>query len=997
MLGPDLIDVPVEVFGGYCCALPDAALPSGAASTAQDVAFPMGVVRTRGGLRSVYATNIAAGASINGLKSYITPTLAKRLLAWDSLGNLYKESPEGTINLINSRPYRNLFYESQTLFGREYQAFFDINGGFDIPRQYDDTNWDRVSQVGPGSAPIVSNEVLSYVIAAVGVPGLAMADPVTGVSAASQAGNIVTLTLAGAISAGIGSTLIVTGVGTGYDGTWKVLSSNSGTHVYTYAANQTGLLPLGAGGTVTSTLVRVTTTTTNTFVLGQSVLIAGAGVGGYNGTWKVVAHSGAIAVLDTNQNGLANSGGGTIAAAGNIAAGLHQCSLAFITRQGYITMAAVPPTTFTAIGNLRAIVGDIATGPNNGTIVARLLLFTPVITPPATTGSFYSLPLGSTQIFSSAMLIADNTTTSTVVDFTDAILISGFQANYLFTQLELGECAFNIGYNSRLAWLGERNRQANFNNLSFDGGFALDSVGVNYPRAWTEDPTSYAGGNSALVAGLPADYGDAFVITGDGVTVTRGKISQSAYQDYLGVTIIDKTLSYGVRVRVAKTAGLLQGKVHVNLNCSSLGFTTVGVVVDASAALTTFQEFTATLIAANAGVASDLTLQVYADTTPTNGQSFIIDSIEVYPLNAPYNYSTARFSHAFNPESYDGTTGQVQVRPSDGTQLRAAFPLRDNLYLAKDHYLCYTTDDGVNEPSSWSVNEVSGTIGICGPNAVDWTEEWAVFAERAGLHICWGSDPVKLTPEIQSDASATGKICWQSIAWQYGHTIWVRIDKVNKKILVGAPVNGATTPNMVFALDYQWLDTAEEIANAPQVTYSSYSGKIMGHGRGRRWSLWNITANSMTFAERADGTAQPFFGNGTANAKIYQQFDAPVQAEDDGAAVNGRYEGYGSPTIVEEQQFQLGNHRKLLGYLKWLARGVGNMNIVVSTSRRSKTLRTYALSLNPVQDAGRPIDMHGERFSIEVSTNAVGSWFQLERLTGCLKKDSTMVVTGTAQ
>jgi len=126
--------------------------------------------------------------------------------------------------------------------------------------------------------------------------------------------------------------------------------------------------------------------------------------------------------------------------------------------------------------------------------------------------------------------------------------------------------------------------------------------------------------------------------------------------------------------------------------------------------------------------------------------------------SSPFNYSVARFSHAFNPESFDSVTGQAQIRTNDGQQLRTGFTLRNNLYLAKDHYLCYVADDGINEPASWPVNEVSSTIGICGPNAVDTTEEWAVFAERSGLYICWGSDPVKITPEIQTDASGTGKI-----------------------------------------------------------------------------------------------------------------------------------------------------------------------------------------------------------------------------------------------
>jgi hypothetical protein len=63
-------------------------------------------------------------------------------------------------------------------------------------------------------------------------------------------------------------------------------------------------------------------------------------------------------------------------------------------------------------------------------------------------------------------------------------------------------------------------------------------------------------------------------------------------------------------------------------------------------------------------------------------------------------------------------------------------------------------------------------------------------------------------------------------------------------------------------LDYKWLNGAQDMADDPMVTYSAFSGKILAHGKGRRWALWSITAPSMCLAERSDGTVQPFFGNG---------------------------------------------------------------------------------------------------------------------------------------
>ena len=1008
MLYDDLIPVPIEVFGGYCPAMPPSDLPPGGAAMAQDCVFPQGALRQRGGLKPLVwaGTQISAGAKVNGLKTYITPTLAQRLLIWDSLGELFKENPQGTLSLINSRPYQNLFAQSQTLFGREYQAFFNALGGFDIPRQYDDTNWDRVSQSGPGASPAVTDETLSFAIVA-SPTGITQGGNTVAIVAISETADLVTVQTGG-YGAGVfntGDPVMIAGAPAGYNGTFTIVSAPDGVHVQ-FINPVTGLAP-GAGGTARWPLIQVNTVTTPQLVAGQQATITGAGVAGYNTTFHIFSvNAGAKLVFfvpTAAQAVLANSGNGQIAASGNIVAGEHQVSVAFITRQGLITEAA-PPSSWVAAGSLRAVIAMIPTGPSN--VVGRLLMFTPVITPPATTGNFYSLPNGNPQIFSSTMVIPDNVTTTVSVDFLDSVLIAGFSANYLFSQVELGESAFTIGYNSRTVWMGERAKQGNFVNLGFDGGFGTDPMGNKFPLGWTEDPAFFAG---AAVG--PSEWdtdaggmqhpglsgGAGYAVIGDGATATLGKISQSAYKDYLGVPIIQPNIAYSVRVRLASTLGATSGMARINLQSTTGAFTTAGLAVPTTQLLGHYQEFIAALTDVPlVNPPADLKLQVYVDGTPDNGLIVEFDSIEVFPTLTPYNYSTARISHAFNPESFDGTTGQVQIRPGDGQQLRAGFPLRNNLYLAKDHYLGYVADDGVNEPANWAFNEVSATIGICGPNAVDWNEEWAVFAERSGLYICWGSDPVKITQEIQYDAANAGRPTWQSINWSAAHTIWVRIDKVNKMILIGAPINGSTTPNIVFGLDYQWLMSAEEIASTPLVTFSSFTGKVLSHGRGRRWFTWSISANSMTFAERADGTAQPFFGNGAGNALVYQQVDAQTQPTDNGAAVNMLYQTYGCPASVEEQQYQLSAHRKLFGYLKFRAIGAGTLQIAIANGRRTLFLRSYTLTLSPPEDSSRPVNLHGDRFFITLQTNVAGSWAQIEKLIPCLKKDPSIVVSGVS-
>jgi hypothetical protein len=1107
MLTEDLVDVPVEVFGGYCPAIVPANLPPGAANVCQDMQFPETGARTRGGLALYrWSAGVIPNASINGLKTYLTPSGGQQLMIWDSLGDMFYESPQGTLNLINSRPYQNLFYESQTLFSREYQAFSNALGGFDIPRQWDAKNWDRVSHSGPGASPTASDisfpivsisraattgiiTVLlempygtaiqsTYVVSGLfltlnGVTGDASLEgsfPIASVasedggtqtqvtlwggygsyqiSAMSRAGGVVTAQLSQTPNITATESIIIAGSeDPSYDGlftaasisgntvTWAQAGTNSTTaggllYVQNFSASVYSVTSLGIGQpTGGYPAYNLFGNQVAQFPPGYDITVSGNTQPDADGTFLIqsnpppvyyppgsaglpaaAATTGLTVVYFGTPGSFSAGFGGTAVASppasaptptgtggptGHISQGLHQVSLAFINRQGYITKGA-PPTDWNAGGNLLSSLSGITTGPPN--IAQRLLLFTPAISPPAATGTFYSLPTGSPELTSNAnpllavMLIPDNVTTTAIIDFSDAILISGFQAQYLFNELELGESGFMLGYNARTTWLGERARVPNFLNLGFDGGFGVPTATV--PNGWT---FGYPGGGSAIAAGLPVDWGDAYVITGDGASPIKGRIFQSAYQDYLNVAIVAANTSYSVRVRLAKAGGLTQGTLNINLQSSIGGFTTVGLAISAAQLTATYQEFVATLTNVPlTNPPTDLILQVYASGTPNAGGQFLIDSIQPFPTNTPFNSSTARLSYAFNPEGFDSVTGQVQIRPGDGQFLRAGFPLRNSLYLAKDHYLGYVVDDGVNEPALWTFTEVSATVGICGPNAVDWNEEWAVFAERSGLYICWGSDPIKLTPEIQNDATFTGRTSWSSINWAAASTIWVRIDRINKMILVGAPINNATTPNAVFMLDYCWLDSAEDIAANPMVTYSAFTGKILAHGRGRRWSIWSITANAMCFAERTTGTVQPFFGNGVGNGLLYEQLDCKVQPTDNGVTIPWSYQTYAVPSHQEEQMYQLRSHRKLAGYLKFRVVGVGALNLAISTAQRSTLLRAYTLSLNPAGDGERPLNLHAERFFINFSNSGLGSWVQIEKTILCVKKDAAMLTRGVS-
>src|SRR5579863_317597 len=641
-------------------------------------------------------------------------------------------------------------------------------------------------------------------------------------------------------------------------------------------------------------------------------------------------------------------------ASGSISPGVHQCSVVFVTRQGYWT-APSPPVSWTAAGNFKVNVTNIPTGPSN--VVQRLLAFT------ASSGaSLYHVP--------ATMVIDDNTTTSLTVDFTDTILLSGTSMDYLFGQIELPEQLGVVDYAERLFWWGERARMDNWRNPTFDGGW--DPSGSGRPLGWQLDPTFGAGGSRE-----PADvvWGDAYKITADGATVVRGLISQSAITDIAGDALCVNNSDYSVRVRVKRSPGLTSGTLRINAFSPTQGQIGTGLAVTAVQAGRAYQEFTAQLFGPQTSLPGDLVLRVYGDATPgPNGAFFLIDNIEVFPTNASTNASLVRASATEQPESYDGVSGIMNIAVNNGQGIRGAFVLRNNLYFVKEHSLYVTATDGVNEPALWPVEEVSNKVGTPSVHGVGFGEEWVVIADRAGLYFFDGGELVKISQEIQPT--------WDAINWQAAQHLWVQVDTRQKRILVGVPMGSATQPNQVLMLDYA-AGFADPLAGLP----SSFE-------RARKWAPWTIAANSCGLIERSNGIAQTFLGSNNSTGKIYAL--AEGQYSDDGAAINSSY------TTAFLAATGLSG-RNLFGYLTAYVQGAGSLalsaflpgSLPAGAGGSQLALGSWTLAFPAVRDMEQFTNVLAERAAYQLSTSAPGSWFSLTKLVPWVKPDPFAIVRGT--
>src|SRR6266436_3835846 len=426
-------DAPIEIFGGLVTDMSPADLPHGVSPDCQDVIFSNGGVATRPGLQALFGP-LAGNPTVNYVKTYETLNATLRTMVLDSNGVLYKETTPGTLASIATALAPNAYANSTTLFGREYLAISDGKTGNDLPRQYDDTNFDRVSQSGPGAGPSVVDENVSVAITATpsGATQPAAVTIAASPNGAIENGFLVTVTTAAAHGLSAGQTVTIAGVGVvGYNGTFPVVSAPSTTQ-FTYIAGASGLAASG-GGTAASATATIQTTTAHSFVVGQLVTTTGIGVAGYNGTFPVTSVPDSTHFTFTaSAGGLTASGGGTAAAAGSVSPGAHQVCVIFKTRQGYLTKPG-PAASWTASGSKRAVVTNIPVGPSN--VVSRILCFT------GAGGASFFYTGRSGTLFSGNMVIADNTTTSVVVDFSDAILLAGTNIDNLFKLIELGDWA----------------------------------------------------------------------------------------------------------------------------------------------------------------------------------------------------------------------------------------------------------------------------------------------------------------------------------------------------------------------------------------------------------------------------------------------------------------------------------------------------------------------------------------------------------------------------
>ena len=976
----NLVEIPLGLFGGGCFEMSPENVPEGASPWLQDCEFFPGGVKMRRGLQSKIS---GFTGNVNYVDTYQMLNGDVRTLFLDSAGNLFYEdvtNNPGVLHVIGEIEdaafdiYGDGFTHSN---GTKYIAFSDGQKGYDIPMQYNGSLLRRVSQDGPGIPPTVVDNTANPVTIKASPMGF-LKNNSTGVSL-SELGNIVTINASlvifpNYIQPQIGDTVLITGASVSGYNGSWQLTAVTDSSAQFYNPT-TGLAP-ATGATVDWGIIAIEYTPGHAFAIGGMAYVSGATNPIYDGDWDIrYAPPAASTQIFVY---ILPSLGVAASGGGTMLPGGNITAGLHQVRQAFLTDTGYI-TRFSPPGSWTAS-GSLQASVSGlvigpPNVVARILAFT------ATGGDAFFIIQVPTDGSSTGTQINDNTSTTAIIDFSDDTLLADVSidtpGNNLINNVTLQPCLGVLGYKGRLAWWGECNSLHNLLNMSFDGGFIGDT-----PTGWTTDATNGAGGNYT--------YGDvvwgfSYFITGDGATALRGMITQPAYQDYNDVPILLPNTSYSVRLSLSVSPGAIQGNAVVELYSPTAGSLSTFVVPVAFMNQNHFMWFEGVIGSTGMVVPTDLLLRCYVSGTLTNSAYIVFDEITIFPTNQPVVSNASRISYVDNPETYDGVTGEIQLEDARGESIFSAFELRGSLYFNTDGGRYETSDNLVTEPSGWDVNKAANSSGTVSVHGTISGENWEITVGRAGAYMFSGGEPLKITQEINT--SVTGVTpAWDQINWDYGYTIW-GVNNVQERIIyIGVPMGDATKPNVVWMIDYKELQDASQIASSGPI-HTSYAGKVISWEPGRKTSPWNMRINSAAMVLRQDNSYHFWAGNGSGSGKVYEPTEG--QFSDDGAAIDSFYATYMLPSqMLAQQDPRLGIGRMLFSFLRMYVSGSGILNINALPLSITNTGPSYTLNLSSAsnEDMESPIRVAGERCAFKIGTNAVGSWWSLGKFSLRLRR-----------
>lgn len=319
---------------------------------------------------------------------------------------------------------------------------------------------------------------------------------------------------------------------------------------------------------------------------------------------------------------------------------------------------------------------------------------------------------------------------------------------------------------------------------------------------------------------------------------------------------------------------------------------------------------------------------------------------------------TFRISEPDDPETYYKTTGLNQPAQGDGGTAMCAREFRSELYFFKNNGAHLLIDSSLT-PAQWRTAQRWDKVGPEGPWAIDTDKEFLAFAHRSGPYIFDGSEPIWIGYDVSGNLNRDPS--WDKINWDYGHKIYVLIDRENQVVKFGVPYGTSTKVNMELIVDYSqgW--------------------------RKLRWSYDDVATTRAIRVKRHQDVSDNVLG-----------FDGRIKT---GQILHGVNDDSGAILYEDRLSRTLNgapiNQVARLGYTPYMnipgiyglnavdvtAGGLGMANVIVHGDSSIAQVQMDLPLIGEINDFDRkPQGLQHERFSVEISNKAdLGNFWELMR------------------
>ena len=239
----------------------------------------------------------------------------------------------------------------------------------------------------------------------------------------------------------------------------------------------------------------------------------------------------------------------------------------------------------------------------------------------------------------------------------------------------------------------------------------------------------------------------------------------------------------------------------------------------------------------------------------------------------------------------------------------------------------FAVETNGGDPSTWGARRIWTGTGPVGPKAIDIAgadengneAEFAMWGHRDGVSIYQGSAPSLISRELLED--------WETINWDYGHKMVLRIDHTRRLAYIMAPINGSTTCNARWTMNY-FFGLGEPIVFIPR------KGMFVPNTEGRKWSQDDFSGfnfNDAVFIPSKSRNAVQLAGLDVQKEMVFAASDGTIKTVTEGQYFDQDYNG-NSLGYFSEWRCVLGNEpdsgfSKCIGGKFWFT-GNGLCNLI---------------------------------------------------------------------